>query len=84
MNHRTPLLGALDAVTAARRDCQAEFDTARAAQLTATEPSINEELPQTLGALVRQLDNAARELTDAIRTVDQRERLLAREQLPGR
>ncbi len=75
---RTALLAALAAVTAARRDAQAELDDARAVQLAAAKPPTSEELTQTLGALVRQLDNAARELTDAIRTVDQRERVVAR------
>lgn len=75
MKHKAALLKALEAVTTARREYQADLDTARAAQLTATEPVTDEQLTQTLGALVRQLDNAARELTDAIRTVGQRERV---------
>jgi hypothetical protein len=81
MYDRPALLQALETITAARRDAIAELDTARTARLAATEPPNNQELPQTLGALVRELDNAARELADAIRTVDQRERVLARE--PG-
>jgi hypothetical protein len=78
MAHRTDLLAALEVITIARREAQTDFDTARAAQLAATEPVTNEEVLQTLGALVRQLDTAARELTDAIRTCDQRARVLAR------
>ncbi len=78
MHDRPALLQALETITTARRNAIAELDDVRAAQLTATEPPTNEELPQTLGALVRQLDNAARELTDAIRTCDQRERVVAR------
>ena len=76
--HRTDLLTALETITAARRDVQAELDTARAAQLAATEPPTNEELVQTLGGLVRQLESASRELVDALHTCDQRERVLAR------
>lgn len=78
MNHRSAILAALEAITTARREYQAELDAARAVQLAATETPTDEQLTQTLGALVRQLDNAARELTDAIRTVDQRERVQAR------
>jgi hypothetical protein len=77
MNHRTPLLAALEAVTAARRDYQAELDTARTAQLATTAPVTDEQIVQTLRALVRELDNAARELADAIRTCDQRGRVIA-------
>lgn len=76
--HRTDLLSALQTITAARREAQAELDTARAALLAATEPPTSEELTQTLGGLVRQLDNAARELADAIKTCDQRDRVAAK------
>lgn len=78
MKHRTALLKALEAVTAARREYQTELDDARSAQLAATKPVTDEQVTQTLGALVRQLDNAARELADAIRTVDQRGRVSPR------
>lgn len=76
MNHRTALLKARETVATARRDYQAELDDARTAQLATIAPVTNEELTQTLGALVRQLENAARELADAIRTLDQRERVV--------
>lgn len=90
MAHRDELLAALATTTAARRDYMAELDDARSAQLApvgmqllpegGAEPlqpaaPTSEELIQTVSALVRQLDNAARELTDAIRTIDQRERV---------
>ena len=81
--HRTDLLTALETITTARREAQAELDTARAAQLASTTPPANEELVQTLGALVRQLDAAARELADAIRTTDQRARVLGRDATAG-
>ena len=79
MYDRAGLLLALQAMTAARREAMAELDDARAAQLAATEPADTEHLTQALGALVRQLDNAARELADAIRTVDQRARVVAQQ-----
>ncbi len=75
---RGNLISALDTIAAARRDAQAELDEARTVQLAAAEPATDEQLLQTLGALVRQLDNAGRELADAIRTVDQRDRLAAK------
>ncbi len=78
MLDRTELLETLETITAARREAVAELDDARAAQLAATEPPTDEQLMQTLGALMRQLDIAARELADAIRTLDQRDRVLAR------
>lgn len=78
MRHRADLLAALATITAARRDYVLELDEARAVQLAAAEPPASEELTQTLAGLVRQLDNATRELVDAIRTVDQLERVRAK------
>ena len=78
MLDRAALLTALETITAARRAIMAELDTARAADLASATPAPNEELPQTLSALVRQLDTAAHELSDAIRNGDRRERLKAR------
>ncbi len=77
MNTRSDLLAALETITAARRDAQTELDGARVAQLAATEPVTDEQLTQTLGALVRQLENAGRELGDAIKSSNQRDRLAA-------
>ena len=78
MIDRASLLSALDIITTARRDAQADADASRADMLAAADPPANQELPQTLGALVRQLDTAARELADAICTVDQRDRLASK------
>ena len=77
MPDRTALLAALETITAARRETAAELDDARATQLAATAPPSDEQLTQTLGGLVRQLENSARELADAIRTCDQRDRVIA-------
>lgn len=76
--HRSDLLKALETITTARREYQAELDSARLEQLAATEPPENEESMQTLGAIVRQLDNAARELADTLRACDQLERVRRR------
>jgi len=76
MVDRAQLLVALELVTDARRIAQHEYDDALTAHLTA--PTDNQELPQTLAALVRQLDAAGRELADAIRTCDQRDRVASR------
>lgn len=91
MSHREALLAALEATKAARRDYVTELDGAQVAQLSPAaaptesldgepeeQPRTSEELMQTLAALVRQLDAAARELADAIRTIDQRERVSAK------
>ena len=78
MIDRTSLLTALDAITAARREAQGDADTARALMLSSAEIPATQELAQTQLALVRQLDNAARELADAVRTCDQRDRLAAK------
>lgn len=75
--HRTDLLSALDIITTARRHAQGELDTTRSTQLAAIEPPSDEQLVQTLAALVRQLENAGRELVDAVRSVDQLGRSLA-------
>jgi hypothetical protein len=83
MSHRTALLSALEAITTARREAQSEHDELRAAQLAATEPPLDEQLILTVAGLVRQLDNAARELTDAIRTCDQRDRVKAARATPS-
>lgn len=78
MIDRTALLAALATITTARRDALTDSDAARAGMLATSEPASNQEMPQTLGALVRQLDNAARELADAIRSIDQKDRITAK------
>ena len=75
MNHRPSLLAAFEAVTAARRDAQVELDDSRTTLFAAMGSAPNEEVLQTQAAMVRQLENAARELADAIRTCDQLARL---------
>jgi hypothetical protein len=75
---RAVLLDALETILAARRDAQADFDASRTAQLASTAVPASDQIPQTNGALARHLDNAARELADAIRTVDQRDRLASK------
>jgi hypothetical protein len=72
---RNALLQALATITTARREAQILSDDSSAATLASGAPVTDEQLPQTLGGLVRQLDNAARELADAIRTVDRGDRL---------
>lgn len=78
MIDRNALLTALDTITAARREALAGSDAARSASLASVDGSASQEQAQTLAALVRQLDNAAREIADAIRTCDQRDRLAAK------
>lgn len=77
MMDRAALLQALETITTARRDAQAALDTTRTAHLAATEPIRDEQRLQMEGALVRQLENASRELADAIRTINQRAHLEA-------
>lgn len=82
MRHRQSLQQALETVSVARREIQADFDQATITLLNAA-PGTSEEEAQKLGGLVRQLDGAVRELCDAIRTCDQLIRLRERETLNG-
>lgn len=68
---RSEILDALTKVTGARRDAQVLLDDAVQARLARTTLAESEEEEQTLGALVRQLENARRELVDAVRSCDQ-------------
>ena len=70
MNHRQPLLDAFNAVSTARRDYLAAYD---AAQLViATQGSKPDEREaQTLGAIVRTLDGATRELRETLAALRQ-------------
>lgn len=69
MVDRTVILTAIESVAAARRTAQADVDAIRAAQLSG---GLNDEQPlQTSTAIVRLLDNAIRDLTDAVGAIDQ-------------
>lgn len=59
---------ALALVQAARREAQEELDAVALARSRGEGDQTNEEEPQALAALVRQLDTAARELQAAVRT----------------
>jgi hypothetical protein len=61
------LTTALELALASRRDAQAELDAANLVQVAAAQGASEEEV-QTLAALVRQLDTAARELQAALKT----------------
>lgn len=75
---RSALLGAYSTIVAQRRDAMNQVDTARDALLASASVPASEEIPQGLAAILRQLDNAARELGDAIRSLDQVDRLRAK------
>lgn len=70
MRDTKDLVAVLETVTAARREYQAAYDAA-VISLAATGPQPDEREMQTLGAIVRQLENAARELRDALASVRQ-------------
>jgi hypothetical protein len=61
----------------ARRDAQADYDDHMSEKLgtPAPEGDRDEQLEQTLAALVRLLDSAVKDVRDAIATCDQLERL---------
>lgn len=70
MNHRTALLAALEAVTAARRDYQVDLDTHLSAQLAAG-PSTDAQDEQSLASIVRLLGEASKAIRDAVHCGDQ-------------
>ena len=76
---RDTLHEALGKLQDARRHAQAEHDAHTRENLAtaAAEGARDEQLEQTLGALVRLLDNAVKDVRDAIATIDQRDRVSA-------
>lgn len=73
---RDRLATLLAGVLEARRELQERHDRHTAVQVVEEEPgSPHEELHQTYGALLRQLEDAARSLRTAIATVGQRDRV---------
>lgn len=77
MINRQVLFTALQSIKVARRDALEELDAIQAQLLSSAEVPTSEEIPASLAGIVRVLDNAARDLADAIRTVDRVERLKA-------
>lgn len=77
MIDRAGLLAVLDVIATARREATADLDAARTSQfaVAAVDGARDEQPLQTAGALVRQLENTIRELSDVIRTIDQKARL---------
>jgi len=75
-DHRSALHDALSSLQAARRDAQIELDAH--VQETLAAPARagarDEQLEQSLAALVRLLDAAGKDVRDAIATMDQRDR----------
>lgn len=78
MIDRSGLRTILEQLLAARREAQADLDAAQSGALASPGLPSSEEMPQTLAALVRQLDTAAREVKNAIYTLDQKQRVAAR------